>query len=63
MSVSESGLAERRAVAKTLARTGDRWRVMAVGALQHGPLRYNELCRIVEGISQRMVARTLVIPS
>lgn len=43
-----------------LARVGDKWTVMVVGALaQGGTLRYNELLRRVEGISQRMLTLTL----
>lgn len=35
--------ADCRAVAETLARIGDKWTVLVAGALQHGPLRYNEM--------------------
>lgn len=48
-----------RAVADTLARIGDKWTVMVVGALSEGPLRYNELNRAIDGISQRMLTLTL----
>jgi len=48
-----------RAVAETLARIGDKWTVMVVGALREGPLRYNEIRRVVDGISQRMLTLTL----
>jgi DNA-binding HxlR family transcriptional regulator len=48
-----------RAVAETLARIGDKWTVMVVAALSQGPLRYNEIGRRVEGISQRMLTLTL----
>lgn len=48
-----------RAVSETLARIGDKWTVMVVGALRHGPLRYNEIRRNVDGISQRMLTLTL----
>ena len=47
------------AVAETLARIGDKWTVMVVGTLRDGPLRYNEIHRIVDGISQRMLTLTL----
>ncbi len=46
-------------MAETLARIGDTWTVMVVGTLQDGPLRYNEIHRIVDGISQRMLTLTL----
>lgn len=43
-----------------LARIGDKWTVMVVGALaRRGTLRYNEVQRAVEGISQRMLTLTL----
>lgn len=42
-----------------LARIGDKWTVMVVGQLRHGPLRYNELQRQVGAISQRMLTLTL----
>lgn len=47
------------AVAETLARVGDKWTVLVVGSLSRGPLRYNEIRRRVEGISQRMLTLTL----
>jgi DNA-binding HxlR family transcriptional regulator len=47
------------AMAEALARIGDKWTVMVVGTLQDGPLRYNEIHRIVDGISQRMLTLTL----
>ncbi len=50
---------ECRAVVDTLARIGDKWTVMVVGALSQGPLRYNQIRRTVEGISQRMLTLTL----
>jgi len=48
-----------KAVVETLARIGDKWTVMVVGALSQGPIRYNEIRRRVEGISQRMLTLTL----
>ena len=44
---------------ETLARIGDKWTVMVVGALSKGPIRYNEIRRRVDGISQRMLTLTL----
>src|ERR1035438_4022573 len=49
----------RKAIVETLARIGDKWTVMVVGALSKGPIRYNEIRRRVEGISQRMLTLTL----
>jgi len=48
-----------REVVPTLARIGDKWTVMVVGALSNGPMRYNQIARQVEGISQRMLTLTL----
>jgi DNA-binding HxlR family transcriptional regulator len=49
-----------RDVADTLARIGDKWTVMVVAALSMGePLRYNEINRLIDGISQRMLTLTL----
>ena len=48
-----------KAEVETLARIGDKWTVMVVGALSEGPIRYNEIRRRVEGISQRMLTLTL----
>lgn len=48
-----------KAVVETLARIGDKWTVMVVGALSEGPIRYSEIRRRVDGISQRMLTLTL----
>src|ERR1700693_5982722 len=48
-----------KAQVATLARIGDKWTVLVVGALSKGPIRYNEIGRRVEGISQRMLTLTL----
>ncbi|TLS75089.1 helix-turn-helix transcriptional regulator [Mariprofundus erugo] len=43
-----------------LARIGDKWTVMVVGVLaRNDTLRYSELHRSIEGISQRMLTLTL----
>ncbi|MDB5990796.1 MAG: hypothetical protein JWQ10_2199 [Herbaspirillum sp.] len=57
--VPQHGQTECRASLETLARIGDKWTVMVVGALAHGPIRYNQIRRVVEGISQRMLTLTL----
>jgi len=48
-----------RAVADVLARIGDKWTVYVVGLLSDGPMRFNEIRRSVDGISQRMLTLTL----
>ena len=48
-----------QAIADTLDRIGDKWTVLVVGVLEQGPLRYNEIRRAIEGISQRMLTLTL----
>ncbi|MFJ8861722.1 winged helix-turn-helix transcriptional regulator [Streptomyces sp. NPDC102451] len=42
-----------------LRRVGDKWSVLIVVLLGQGTRRYNELHRSIEGISQRMLTRTL----
>ena len=48
-----------RAVASVLARVGDKWSVFVIMMLIDGPLRFNELRRMIGGISQRMLTLTL----
>jgi DNA-binding HxlR family transcriptional regulator len=48
-----------RAIGDTLARIGDKWTVMVIGALSRGPIRYSQIRRLVDGISQRMLTLTL----
>src|SRR4029078_1552832 len=48
-----------RAVASVLARVGDKWSVFVIMMLIDGPLRFNELKRMIGGISQRMLTLTL----
>jgi DNA-binding HxlR family transcriptional regulator len=47
------------AVREVLNRVGDKWSVLIVGTLGDGPLRFSELKRGIEGISQRMLTLTL----
>ncbi len=42
-----------------LARIGDKWSVYVVWVLGHGPRRFSELKRGIDGISQRMLTLTL----
>jgi DNA-binding HxlR family transcriptional regulator len=48
-----------RSVASVLARVGDKWSVLVIMLLGGGPRRFNELKRMVGGISQRMLTLTL----
>jgi DNA-binding HxlR family transcriptional regulator len=48
------------AMSDVLNRIGDKWSVMVVGMLgRNGTLRFNELKRMINGISQRMLTLTL----
>ncbi|MDB5563356.1 MAG: helix-turn-helix transcriptional regulator [Hyphomicrobiales bacterium] len=47
------------AMSDVLNRIGDKWSVMVVGMLAHGTLRFNELKRKINGVSQRMLTLTL----
>lgn len=42
-----------------LSRIGDKWSVLIVMLLGEGPRRFNELKRLIGGISQRMLTLTL----
>jgi DNA-binding HxlR family transcriptional regulator len=46
-------------VSDVFRRVGDKWSMLLVILLGARPYRYNELHRAVEGISQRMLTRTL----
>src|ERR1700682_1850885 len=48
-----------RAISSILARVGDKWTVLIVVLLGDGPKRFNEIRRMVGGISQRMLTVTL----
>src|SRR5246127_1398303 len=48
-----------RAVASVLSRVGDKWSVLVIMLLADGPRRFNELKRMIGGISQRMLTLTL----
>lgn len=48
-----------RAVGAVLARVGDKWSVLTISLLGNGPRRFNEMKRMVGGISQRMLTLTL----
>jgi DNA-binding HxlR family transcriptional regulator len=46
-------------VAQTLSLVGDKWAVLLIMLLSKGPRRFNELKRVIGGISQRMLTLTL----
>lgn len=47
------------AVSSILSRIGDKWSVLVIMLLGDGPRRFNEIKRMVGGISQRMLTLTL----
>src|SRR3990167_6094647 len=48
-----------KALGRVLDRIGDKWTVMVVGALSKGPVRFNALMRLIDGVSHRMLTLTL----
>jgi DNA-binding HxlR family transcriptional regulator len=52
---------ECRLLSETLARIGDKWTVLVVELLceSRGAMRFNEIRRAIDGISQRMLTLTL----
>lgn len=52
-------LGDCRAVGSVLSRVGDKWSILVVMTLTDGPRRFNELKRIIAGVSQRMLTFTL----
>src|SRR5438270_9806029 len=48
-----------RGVASILARVGDKWSVFVIMLRGDGPRRFNEIKRMIAGISQRMLTLTL----
>src|SRR5262245_18558356 len=62
VTVSKAGPYEHsdcRDAASILARVGDKWSVFVIMMLGDGPKRFNELKRLIGGISQRMLTLTL----
>ncbi|MEO8701865.1 MAG: helix-turn-helix domain-containing protein [Kofleriaceae bacterium] len=47
------------AIREVLHRVGDKWSVLIVAYLGEGSMRFSELRRSIEGISQRMLTLTL----
>ncbi|GGC74335.1 winged helix-turn-helix transcriptional regulator [Chelatococcus reniformis] len=48
-----------RKISPVLARIGDKWSILIVMVIADGPRRFNEIKRMVDGISQRMLTLTL----
>ncbi|UWU91945.1 helix-turn-helix transcriptional regulator [Bradyrhizobium sp. CB1015] len=46
-------------VKEVLGRMGDKWTILAITVLVEQPRRFNELKRLIGGISQQMLTRTL----
>ncbi|MES1158789.1 MAG: helix-turn-helix domain-containing protein [Terricaulis silvestris] len=59
MSVPQHNPENCPAVAEVLSRVGDKWSVLIIAQLGQGPRRFNEIKRMVDGISQRMLTLTL----
>src|SRR5690606_20572022 len=57
--VSDPASHDCRAVSAILARIGDKWSVLIISRLGDGPRRFNEIKRMIGGISQRMLTLTL----
>lgn len=53
------GRVECTKISEILGRIGDKWTVLIVMELRTHKLRFNEIKRAVEGISQQMLTRTL----
>ncbi|MDT4917533.1 MAG: hypothetical protein QOH89_2233 [Pseudonocardiales bacterium] len=49
------------AISDMLARIGDKWSLLIVTTLGDGPLRFNELRRQINDISQKMLSSTLKV--
>ncbi len=46
-------------VREVFDRIGDKWSLLVIVTLREGPVRFNEIKRQIEGISQRMLTLTL----
>lgn len=42
-----------------LDRIGDKWTVLLLGLLESGPVRFNQLRKRIEGLSQKVLSQTL----
>ncbi|WAX56234.1 helix-turn-helix transcriptional regulator [Jatrophihabitans cynanchi] len=52
-------LAEACPTRQVVNRIGDRWSLLVLYALEHGTLRFQQLRRSVDGVSQKMLTQTL----
>jgi DNA-binding HxlR family transcriptional regulator len=59
MKIPDRSSEDCRAVSSVLARVGDKWSILIIVLLGDGPRRFNEMKRLVGGISQRMLTLTL----
>lgn len=57
--IDEDPHAHCRLLGQILDRVGDKWTIMAVGALSDGPMRFNAIMRRIGGVSHRMLTLTL----
>ncbi len=57
--IETAGERDCKALVEVLARVGDKWTIMIVGALANGPMRYNQIRKRIGSISQRMLTLTL----
>jgi DNA-binding HxlR family transcriptional regulator len=55
----QPGVSGCRATRQLLDRIGDKWSIYIIAMLANGTLRFNELKREIDGISQRMLTLTL----
>lgn len=51
--------ADCRPISQMLGRIGDKWTIMTITMLLKGPTRFNQLRRMIGGVSQQMLTRTL----
>lgn len=59
IAVSDIESQDCRAVSGILSRIGDKWSVLIISRLGEGSRRFNEIKRMIGGISQRMLTLTL----
>jgi DNA-binding HxlR family transcriptional regulator len=57
--VADPSSSDCRAVSAILSRIGDKWSVLIIMRLGEGSRRFNEIKRMIGGISQRMLTLTL----
>ena len=59
MSPAKIHTAEECKIREIIDRVGDKWSMLVLNILGDGPQRFSALRRAIEGISQRMLTRTL----